>query len=219
MSNLAFYKSSVGTKFIMAITGLVWAGFVFGHMAGNMLMFVSADAYNLYGHAITSGYLIYVIEIVLIAALMVHVISALSLVIRNGSARKEGYYVQSRGSKSASWASRTMAVQGSMILAFVIYHIATFKFGPVYWTEIEGQKVRDLYRLVTEVFAQPGYVMWYILCLVLLGFHLSHGIGSLIQSTGLLNDRTQKWSQSISRIYGIVVAAGFLSQPIVMFFR
>jgi succinate dehydrogenase / fumarate reductase cytochrome b subunit len=126
--------------------------------------------------------------------------------------------VQAKGLKKASLASRTMAPQGALILAFVVSHLATFKFGTVYQTTVDGVAMRDLFRLMIEVFQQPGYVAWYIVCLLLLGFHLSHGVGSLFQSLGLKNDMTAPSIQRISKIYAWVVAAGFLAQPLYVFF-
>jgi len=212
-----FLLTSIGKKYLMGISGLVWAGFVFGHMAGNMLMFISADMYNAYGHALTSGLMIYAIEAVLLSALAVHVICAVSLTLENRAARGTRYAVRSSGPKRESLASRTMAVQGSLILAFIILHLITFKYGTYYETTVDGVVMRDLHRLLVETFQQPGYVLWYLVALVLLGFHLSHGFGSIFQSLGIKNERTEKPIAALSLIYGIVVAVGFLAQPIYIF--
>lgn len=210
-----FLLTSIGKKYVMGITGLIWAGFVFGHMAGNMLMFISADAYNSYGHGLTSGKMIYVIEAGLVTALLAHVFCAIALTIENRKARgSQRYAVQSKSAKAASLASRTMAIQGSVILAFIILHLATFKYGTYYSTVVDGVEMRDLHRLMVEVFASPGYVAWYVVALILLGFHLSHGVGSIFQSLGLKNERTQPLINKISFVYAIVVAGGFLTQPL-----
>lgn len=209
-----FIFTSVGKKYLMGLTGLVWAGFIFGHMAGNMLMFISADAYNAYGHAITSGMAIYLIEGVLLLSLIVHVVCATLLTLENRRARGVRYAVTSSGPKAGSWASRTMAIQGSVILAFVILHLATFKFGAYYTVMVHGEEIRDLHRLMVEVFSNPAYVAWYVVALFFLFFHLSHGIGSLFQSFGIKNERMEKSIKVISWAYAIVVAGGFLTQPL-----
>lgn len=215
-----FFLTSIGKKYLMGLTGLVWSGFVLGHMAGNMLMFYSADAYNKYGHALTSGAMIYAIETVLVLCLITHVICAVSLTLENRAARgSQRYAMTPNGSKGASLASRTMAIQGSIILAFVILHIATFKYGTYYETTVDGVVMRDLHRLLVEVFQQPGYVVWYLVALVFLGFHLSHGVGSIFQSLGLKNNANEKWIQRLGWIYGLIVAGGFLAQPIYCFVR
>lgn len=210
-----FIFTSIGRKYLMGLTGLIWAGFIFAHMAGNLLMFVSADAYNAYGHALTSGKLIYAIEAILILAIITHVGAAIGLTLENRAARgAHRYAVTSTGAKGASLASKTMAIQGSVILAFIILHIAGFKYGTYYETTVHGETMRDLHRLIIETFKQPAYAAWYIVALVLIGFHLSHGIGSIFQSFGIKTERMEKAVCMISRIYAIVVAGGFLAQPI-----
>lgn len=201
----------------MGLSGIVWAGFVFAHMAGNMLIFISDDAYNLYGHALTSGYVIYAAETVLVTALLAHIACAISLISTNKTARPQNYAVAPESQKAASLASRTMAVQGSVILAFIIWHLLTFKFGPHYSTTIHGTEVRDLARLMYEVFNQPLYIGGYIFCLVLLGFHLRHGVSSIFQSFGLLTEAHAPKIKALGILYAVVVIGGFLSQPIYAF--
>lgn len=209
--------STVGKKYVMGITGLIWAGFVLAHMAGNLLIFVSTDAYNAYGHAITSGNLIYVAETVLILALIAHVYTAFSLTAANRAAKEQKYAVAASGEKRVSLASRTMAIQGTLILAFVIYHLITFKFGTYYETTVNGVVMRDLARLMREVFQEPAYVVWYVICLSLLGFHLSHGVGSVFQSLGLMNGRCRGVLRKLSLAYAAIVALGFIAQPLYLF--
>jgi len=215
-----FFLTTIGKKYLMGLTGLIWAGFVLAHMAGNLLMFVSADAYNKYGHALTSGALIYFVETVLLLSLFVHVICAISLTIENRAARGPQRYAQSpNGEKGARLASRTMAIQGSLILAFIITHLVTFKYGKIYETTVDGVVMRDLHRLLIEVFQEPVYVAWYIVAMLLLFFHLSHGFGSVFQSLGLKNNENEKVIKTLSWIYATVVAAGFIAQPVYCFLR
>lgn len=213
-----FLGSTVGKKYLMGLSGLIWAGFVLGHMAGNLLIFVSHDAYNAYGHALTSGKLIYVIEAVLLFALVVHVYTAISLTIANRKAKEQKYAVAAAGEKKVSLASRTMAVQGSLILAFLIYHLITFKYGVHYETTVDGVVMRDLARLMNEVFHSPAYVAWYVVSLILLGFHLSHGVGSIFQSLGLMEGSYRNTWQKLSYGYAFIVALGFIAQPLYLFF-
>lgn len=214
-----FFLTTVGKKYLMAITGLIWAGFVFAHMAGNLLMFVSADMYNTYGHAITSGNFIYIAEAVLIISFIVHVICAISLTIENRKSGGAGRYaMQTNGEKAISKASKMMAVQGTIVLFFVISHISTFKYGTYYETTVNGVVMRDLFRLIVEVFQQPGFFAWYLVSLVLLGLHLSHGVGSIFQSLGIRNDKYAPLVCKIRVFYSAVVAGGFILQPIYVFF-
>ncbi|MNK85976.1 hypothetical protein D3C87_1058740 [compost metagenome] len=213
-----FLGSTVGKKYLMGATGLIWAGFVLAHMAGNLLIFVSHDAYNAYGHALTSGNIIYVAEAVLVVAFLVHVYTAFSLTMANRTAKEQKYAVAAKGTKKVSLASRTMAVQGTLILAFLIYHLVTFKYGVYYETTVNGVVMRDLARLMAEVFQSPAYVAWYVVCLVLLGFHLSHGIGSSFQSLGLMEGSYRNTWKKLSLGYATIVALGFIAQPLYLFF-
>jgi succinate dehydrogenase / fumarate reductase, cytochrome b subunit len=217
---IPFLLTTVGKKYVMGVTGLIWAGFVLTHMAGNLLLLISPDAYNSYGHALTSGMIIYPAEIIILLALIVHVVCAISLVRGNLAARGgvQRYAMPTNGKKRASIFSKTMAWQGSIILVFIITHISTFKYGTYYETTVNGVVMRDLYRLIVEVFRQPGFVLWYLVALVLLGFHLSHGVWSSFQSLGIKNDHFVPWIRKLSIAYAIIVAAGFLVQPIYVYF-
>lgn len=215
---LNFLTSTVGKKYLMGLSALIWTGFVFAHMAGNMLMFVSADAYNAYGHALVTGNLIYFVEAVLILALVLHVGLAINLTYNNRRARGTRYAGGNpSGEKGARWASRTMALHGTIILIFIVSHLITFKFGVYYETTVDGVVMRDLYRLMVEIFTQPVYLVWYFISLILLGFHLTHGVGSIFQSFGLLHPSYQPMIKTLSWVYAIVVVGGFLSQPIAVF--
>jgi succinate dehydrogenase / fumarate reductase, cytochrome b subunit len=215
---LDFFKSTVGRKFIMGASGLVWMGFVFGHMAGNMLILFSADLYNAYGHAIVSNkILLYGTEAIILGALITHIFCAISLTLENRKARTTRYAMTPNGAKGSTWASRNMAVQGSAILAFIILHLITFKYGTNYETTVNGVPMRDLHKLVIEVFKNPTYVAWYVVCLVLLMFHLSHGAKSIFQSFGILERKMQAGIAAGAWIYAVVVAVGFLSQPLYVF--
>lgn len=205
--------TTVGKKYLMGITGLIWAGFVLTHMIGNMLLFVGPDAYNSYSHALTSMELIYVAEAVLVIALLVHIYCAISLTLHNRGAKDQKYAVKAKTKKPA-FASSTMGIQGTIVLVFIISHLITFKYGTVYQTTVGGVPMRDLARLVVEVFQSPGAVAWYVVALVVLFFHLSHGFSSSFQSLGLMTGTYRKPLRSLSWAYAIIVAAGFISQPL-----
>ncbi len=220
MSTLALYvRSSIGRKWIVAVTGLLLSAFVFGHMAGNMLIFVSTDAYNLYGHAMVNNplYKAGIIPWGLVATFLAHVIFTLMLVRENMGAREQAYAVSPKH-KKARFASKWMAQTGSIVLVFFITHLMTFKYGTLYTTTIDGLEVRDLARLMIEVFSNPMYVAWYLVSLVLLGYHLSHGFSSMFKTVGLSNPRYLKAFDIAGYVYAVVVAGGFISQPIYVWF-
>lgn len=215
---LQFLKSTVGRKYLMGLTGLVWMGFIFTHMAGNMLILVSPDAYNAYGHSIVSNkLLLYGAEMAILGALVIHVVCAISLTMQNRSARDLRYAVQPNGAKGAVVGSKYMAAQGSAILAFIVLHLITFKYGQYYETTVSGVVMRDLHKLILEVFQNPIYVGWYVICLLLMLFHLRHGAASIFQSFGVLERKMQTNIKRGAWLYAIVVVVGFLSQPLYVF--
>jgi succinate dehydrogenase / fumarate reductase, cytochrome b subunit len=215
---LDFFKSTVGRKYVMGLTGLVWMGFILGHMAGNMLIFISPDLFNSYGHAIVSNkILLYGTEIVLVVCIILHICTAISLTIQNKQSRDSRYAMPTNGEKSASFASRTMAIQGSLILAFIVLHLISFKYGTYYETEVNGVKMRDLHRLAIELFSQPIYVAWYCVALLTMLFHLSHGAQSIFQSFGILQRKMQKNLKVFGWAYAFIVVGGFISQPLYVF--
>ncbi|MCM2279494.1 MAG: succinate dehydrogenase cytochrome b subunit [Oligoflexia bacterium] len=201
----------------MGITGLAWSLFVLMHMAANLLIFVSPKAYNAYSHVLISNPFIYVAEAGLVLLLLIHVYNAIKLTLENRAARGERAFLTTSGAKGVSSASKTMAAQGSLILVFTILHLITFKYGTVYMASYDGVVMRDLHRLVLEVFQSPGYVGWYVVALVALGFHLSHGFQSSFQSLGLNHPRYTPAIKKIGLFYAVIVAAGFIAQPVYVF--
>ncbi len=215
---LNFVRSTVGKKYLMGLTGLIWAGFVLTHMAGNMLILVDPSAYNAYGHGIVSNKaLLYGAEILLALALIIHVSCAVILTLQNRASRGRSYRIGPNGNKAPNVGSNWMLIQGSVILVFIILHLITFKYGTYYETTVNGVVMRDLSRLIVEVFHQPGYVVWYIVALVLLGFHLTQGVRSVFQSLGLLHPGYQNLIRVAGLSYALIVAGGFISQPIYVY--
>ena len=212
-----FVSSTIGKKYLMAIMGLVWLGFVASHMAGNLLIFVGADAYNAYSHALITNKLILIAEGILVLSLLVHIILGISLTIQNKRSRPVGYASAGTKEKAASLASRTMAIHGMVILVFIISHLITFKYGIVYETMVNGVPMRDLHRLIIEIFHQPVYVAWYVVAVVMMGFHLSHGAKSVFQSLGLLHPAYDCAIKKFACGYSAIVTLGFLAQPIYVF--
>lgn len=218
MGRASYFCSTIGRKQIMAIAGLALCAFVLAHAGGNIIMLFSADAYNKYGHALVSNPLLYVAEGGLVLMFLAHIVSGIKVTIRNMGARPQGYAVQASGEKATSKTTKSMWVQGIAILVFVILHLITFKYGPNYTTQVDGVEMRDLFRLVYEVFQSPIYVTWYIAALLILCFHLSHGLYSSLQTLGLHHPKYMPKVKCISVMYGVFVSFAFISQPIYMMF-
>ena len=215
---MTFLKSSIGKKYLMGIAGLGWTFFVFGHMAGNLLIFAGPEIFNKYAHAIVSNKpLLYGTEIFLSLCLLIHVILGIVLSFENKKAKPEKYVSSPIPEKASGFASKTMVYHGTIILFFIIYHLITFKWGPHYEIQYGGVIMRDLHRLVVEIFSNPFYVFGYVICLVLLGIHLSHGVSSVFQSFGLNHPRYTPILKKLGWFYALVVAGGFISQPVYVF--
>ncbi len=213
----SFLTSTVGKKYLVAITAIFWSLFVMVHMLGNMLIFVGAEAYNKYSHALTSNPFIYVAESALLVFILIHSFVALSLKARNFRTKPSLYAVQPIREKSSAVSSRTMAYTGTAILAFIIWHLITFKFGPEYTVQYQDVQMRDIYRLTIEKFHDPIYVGLYSLVMVLIGMHLFHGVKSIFQSLGVNHPRYNQFIRCFGYTYAIVVALGFISQPLYIY--
>ena len=205
----------------MASMGLVWVLFVFAHMVGNLLIFVGEKAYNAYSHVLSQSYFTYAIEALLLLSLLVHIVVGVGLTWRNKRARPKNYYLFTKGKKTrASLASKTMILQGSILLAFIIIHLIQFKFGPNYSVNYGTEEpIRDIFRVVVELFQDPFYVLAYLFCLFLLGLHLKHGVFSLIQSLGLRSEKWSSFTYAFAYLYAFVVVGGFMLQPLYIYFK
>src|SRR5262245_20585023 len=199
----------------MAVTGLLLIGFLVVHLAGNLLLFVGPAAFNDYSHNVVSNPLVYVAEAGLLVLFVGHLVNGVLVTVRNRAARPLGYQVRARARHTShkSVASSTMIASGVVVLAFVPLHLYTFKFGPHYASATEPG-VRDLYRLVLEVFRDPLHVAWYVAAMVVIGFHLWHGFGSGFESLGMAYRQPLR---RFGRLLAVVLAGGFLLIPVAVF--
>ncbi|MFK8137324.1 MAG: succinate dehydrogenase cytochrome b subunit [Bdellovibrionales bacterium] len=218
MSVKGFWSSTIGKKQIVGVCGLLLTGFLLTHMLANLLILFSAELYNWYSYKLISNPLIYIAEAGLIALFALHVINAIRLQLTNKSARDSKYAVDINGEKGISFASKTMIHTGMIILIFTVYHLITFKFGTYYSVSYDGQEMRDLHRLVLEVFQSPIYTIGYVVALALLGFHLSHGIASAIKTVGFNHPAYNKKVELGGAALAWVIAGGFIVQPLYVFF-
>lgn len=218
LKNVSWVCSTIGRKQLVGITGIGLSGFLLTHMLGNMLILVGPQAYNEYSHALVSNPLIYLAEAGLVLMFIVHIFIALRLSWSNWNARDFKYAMRPNGEKGTSVIQRSLWAQGLLILVFVVLHLITFKYGQHYSANYGKGEMRDLHKLVIEVFNDPIYVAWYAAALVVLCLHLSHGVGSSLQTLGVHHVRYQRHFKTISIVYALLVTLGFLSQPIYVFF-
>lgn len=209
-------------KYLMALTGLGMLIFVFGHLLGNLQIFLSPQEINGYAyflHHILPGEILWGLRLGLLLIVGVHVWMAVQLKRENNAARPIGYanyqWIQ------ASSASRYMAHSGSIVLVYIIFHLLHFTVQTVHpefaqLTDTVGNEfAQDVYAMMIYGFSsQFWYVsLFYIISMGLLCWHLSHGASSLFQSLGLRNERTRYWLNRIAWVYSMVVFIGFASIP------
>jgi succinate dehydrogenase / fumarate reductase cytochrome b subunit len=213
--------SSVGRKILNGLTGLLLSAFILVHLIENYLLFSGPETYNLYVYRLTSlGGILYFLEILLLAVFLVHIISAVTVWFSKLRARPEPYTVlKSAGRVSRQTIfSKTMIYTGLLIFIFLVLHLITFKYGPHYSVTYHGREVRDMYRLVVEVFSRGGYVLWYEVLMILIGFHLRHGFWSAFQSLGLNHPKYNPVIFAFGYLFAIVIAVGFLAIPLWVYY-
>jgi succinate dehydrogenase / fumarate reductase, cytochrome b subunit len=231
----SLFKSSIGKKILMAVTGLVMVGFVTGHLVGNLQIFAHPDKINGYAHFLQAlGPVLWAVRLFLLACVSVHIWAAVALTLESRAARGPQDYGVKKW-LSASVASRYMRLSGIVVFAFLVYHLAHFTIGAAQhdsykgvlnkWTMGEdarefgfplaskGEEVADVYSMVYLGFANPIVSIFYIIAVGLLTVHLLHGIDSLFQTVGW---RSSKWSCGLRRvamIYCLLYFLGNLAIP------
>jgi succinate dehydrogenase / fumarate reductase, cytochrome b subunit len=206
-------SSSIGSKLLIALTGLGLFIFLVGHLAGNLLFIVGPAAFNEYSHALISNPLVYLAEAGLLFIFLLHIYKTVRLYTGAKAARPVPYARKewAGGPSRKSWSSTTMIFTGLVTFAFVILHLRAFKFGA--WYEGTGG-MRDLYRLQLEIFSNPAYVTFYMLAMVVIGFHLWHGVSSAAQSLGVDHPKYTPKILWIGRALAVLIAGGFFILPL-----
>lgn len=209
------FASSVGTKLLIGLTGLALFVYLILHLAGNALIFAGADVFNEYSHTLISNPLIVPIEIGLLLIFVLHIYKAVRMWIGNQAARPVRYEKKSPAGHTSrkSISSSTMIVSGVVTLLFVLVHVKQFKYGAWYPTGADNA-VRDLYRLELEVFRSPVWVTFYVICTLIVGLHLRHGISSAFQSLGLDHPLYTRRLTMWGIVGAIVIGGGLAIIPI-----
>lgn len=235
MSLLAnLFRSSIGRKFIMAISGLILTGFVFGHLVGNLQIFLSPDHINGYAHFLQAlGPALWLVRLVLLGAAALHIWAAVVLTMENRTARGPEAYGVKKWLR-ATWASRAMRWTGVIVFFFILYHLAHFTLGVAdhdtfktqlpEWTmqhdakELgitlakQGEVVHDVYSMIFLGFQKPLIALFYIIATSLLSVHLLHGIESLFQTIGWRNGT---WACCLRKVVTGLVVLYFLGNLII----
>lgn len=228
------FQNSVGRKILTGVTGIGLTLFLITHLSANLTLFAidlsnpdADNAFNRYALFLKDlGWILYVVEFGLLAIFLIHAYLGVAIYLRKRKARPEAYekYKSRGGPSKQGYSARTMIITGTILFLFVGMHLKTFKFGPGWGGEAEyttiitqdGQDVpmRDLSKLTIEVFQDPVYVGVYMAVMLLLGFHLRHGVWSALQSLGANNKKLTPLLYSAAGVIGILIALGFFVLPI-----
>lgn len=211
------YRSALGKKYVMAVTGLVFLGYVLAHMVGNLKLYQGAEAFNEYAEFLRrllypimpQSMTLNLMRAVLILALVLHVVAAVQLTQMNRRARPDSYRAK-RDYIAADFAARTMRWTGVIVLLFVAYHLADLTWG---WVNPAAEGA-TIYEKVVASFSEPVVAGFYLLANLALGAHLYHGVWSLFQSLGWNNRRFNHWRRGLAIGFTVLVVGGNLSFPI-----
>lgn len=227
------FSTSIGHKLIMSLSGLFLVVFLLVHMTMNLTLLLNdvslfgthwaeGELYNTGAHFMISNPLVRIMEPLLAAGFIFHIVYATIITLRNRKTRPIGYAVSS-GNHLTSWSSKNMYILGFMVLCFLALHIMHF-FYDIRFTddvpevEVKGVIMEDTYILVKQLFTEGSlgiiYSVVYIVASLFLGLHLSHGFWSGFQTLGLNGRKWIRRLEVISKIYAAVVAVGFASIPL-----
>lgn len=218
------FGSSLARKYWMAATGLFLCTFLVGHLLGNLQLFVTGeegrDAFNAYGLFMTTFPVVKVLSYVTYISILLHAVDGIILARQNKAARPVGY-VKERQSVNASWASRKMALLGTLTLFFIIVHMRSFwyemHFGSVATYTVEGVEYKDLWTITVAAFENWWYTGFYVLALLGLAFHLSHGFQSSFQTLGINHKRYTPIIKTAGTAFAWLIPAGFIAVALFLF--
>jgi succinate dehydrogenase / fumarate reductase cytochrome b subunit len=214
----SFYRSALGKKAVMAVTGVFLFGWIFAHMLGNLKIFLGAEHLNTYAQwlrtmgapAMPNSALLWIVRVLMAVAVWFHIQAATELTLMNRAARPVDY--RARGYEKATYAARTMRWGGVIILLFIIYHLLHLTFGahvaPVQF--IEG----DVYHNVVAGFQVWWIAAIYIIANLALGLHLYHGLWAMFNSLGLNHQRFNAWRRYFATAFALIITLGNISMPV-----
>jgi succinate dehydrogenase / fumarate reductase cytochrome b subunit len=206
---LRFWNTTIGKKAVMAVSGVVLAGFVAGHLLGNLQIFLGPDRFNGYARTLNSlPELLWAVRITLLAMVTLHIWSSIQLAVIKSEARPVDHV--RRRPIASSYASRTMYWSGPIVAAFIIYHLMQFTFGVGGTPYMAG----DPYGNVINGFRVPAVSIFYIIAIGLLCLHLRHGLSSMLLSLGFHHPRYTPRLKAAAAIIALLIFFGFISMPV-----
>jgi len=224
---IRFFESSIGKKVIMSLTGLFLVSFIVVHLAGNISLLNGdgGEAFNIYTEFMSTNPVIQVIAKGLYFFIIIHTFQGLLLWFRNRKAKGTTYEVKAK--ENASWASKNMALLGTLVLFFLFVHMGDFwykiKFQPDAYEMVKyatmDHEIIDAYSRVAAAFKNPLIVVCYLIGYAALAFHLVHGFQSAFQTLGLRHQKYTPAIEFIGKLIGILIPLGFALITIIFFFK
>ena len=200
------FGSSIGKKWLMAITGLAFFGFLCMHLAGNLTIYKGGSAFNAYAQKLHSlGPILIIFELGLLAFAIIHVATGITLFVQNLKARSVPYKMD-KPAGGRTFSSTWMPYTGFVILAFVIFHLLNFSFID------KGQ--RTIFEIVSAAFSNPIYMIIYVFAMVVLALHIRHGFWSAFQTVGANHPKYMPAIMVLSIVVGLIFGFGFGLLPI-----
>lgn len=223
MADLGIFKTTLFRKILMSFTGLFIAFFLIIHLAGNLQLLlppeVAHEQYNWYSHLLSGNIIIFVIAKLLYFSLILHVIDALYITIKNYKAGGVKLNKDKRGQVSA-WHSRNMGVLGVVILIFLVIHMKdywfVYKFGELPY---DAQGNKDIYTIVMASFENIWYILLYLVGFIGLGYHLAHGVSSAFRTLGLYSKSYIKIFKYLGIGFAILLPLGYAIIPVIIYLK
>ena len=216
MTTLAAMRSSIGAKTVMAVTGLGLIVFLMGHLLGNLQVFLGQDALNHYAEKLREyPAFLWAARFGLLALVLLHIDAAIRVTRANRAARPQRYVQHTV--QEASYAARTLMLSGICIAGYVVYHLLHFTTHNVhgqYAGHLDPQGRHDVYSMVVGSFQRPAISIVYVVAMLLMSMHLSHGIGSFLQTLGLGHPRYSPSMRLVGPLTAAVIALGYISIPV-----
>ena len=219
------FASSLGKKYLMALSGIVLVGFVFVHMAGNLQILMGQEKINAYAHALQSLPLpiLWGSRLFLLLAVVVHAVTAYQLVKENRAARPSRNDIEK--TQRAGIASLRMGLTGSILLAFIVFHLLHFTIRTIYpeYSEMmttvgspDANEIHDVYSMVLSGFQHTWISVFYVVAMFLLCGHLAHGVSSAFQSLGIRSENWRVKLELAAKAYAWVIFIGFSIVPLLV---
>jgi succinate dehydrogenase / fumarate reductase cytochrome b subunit len=210
---LAFFSTSVGRKLLMGLSGLFLCSFLVVHLYINLFVLKSdtGQTFDVYAEFMSTYPLMRPLEIVLFAGFLLHMILGIWLWYVNRKVRPRGYAVN-RASDTSALSSRIMWVTGGFVLVFLVLHVNAFFVRSRFFPHDQ-----TMYEIIRDAFQSPATVVFYLVALVFLAYHLRHGWQSSFQTFGLLNGTYKGLIEAIGVVFWLLIPAGFAMIPIVVF--